>query len=69
MDRESDEVRWRISSYSAHGECVQVGETADGRIAVRNSNDPDGATVVFTRGEMRAWIRGCRDGEFDDLGS
>jgi hypothetical protein len=61
-------TRWRISSFSTHnGSCVEVGGLADGRVAVRNSNDPDGPTVLFTRAELSAWIRGCQAGEFDDL--
>jgi hypothetical protein len=44
---------------------VQTGD-AD-HVWVRNSNDPDGAAVRFTRPEIRAWIAGVLDGEFDDL--
>jgi hypothetical protein len=39
----------------------------DGRVAVRDSKDPDGAVLTFTRSEIRAWVAGARDGEFDDL--
>lgn len=61
-------VRWRISSFSqGNGSCVEVGGLADGRVAVRNSNDPSGPTVLFTRAELSAWIQGCQAGEFDDL--
>jgi len=34
---------------------------------VRDSNDPDGPTVLFTRAQLSAWIRGRQAGEFDDL--
>jgi Domain of unknown function (DUF397) len=57
---------WRKSSFSDNGACVEVAETADG-ILVRNSNHPEAGTILFTRAEMAAWIRGCRTGEFDDL--
>jgi hypothetical protein len=40
---------------------------SDGRIAVRNSNDPYGPTVLFSRAELHAWVLGCKNGEFDDL--
>lgn len=59
---------WRISSFSGNnGTCVEVADLADGRIAVRNSTDRTGPTVLFTRAEMDAWIKGCKAGEFDDL--
>jgi hypothetical protein len=43
------------------------GRLDDGRIAVRNSNHPEKGSVLFTRAEMEAWIKGVRAGEFDDL--
>ncbi|RCW39807.1 uncharacterized protein DUF397 [Halopolyspora algeriensis] len=59
---------WRKSSFSTSGgNCVEVAPLADGRIAVRNSNAPEAGTVLFTRAEMDAWIRGVKAGEFDDL--
>lgn len=59
---------WRKSSFSdQQGNCIEVAALEDGRIAVRNSNRPDEATVYFTRPEMDAWIRGVKAGEFDDL--
>ncbi|KWX02502.1 hypothetical protein TH66_12250 [Carbonactinospora thermoautotrophica] len=63
---------WRVSSFSTgggngSGTCVQVAALDDGRIAVRNSNHPDKGVVFFTRAEMAAWIKGVKNGEFDDL--
>ncbi len=63
---------WRKSSFSGSGgpgsgDCVEVTPLADGRIALRNSNHPEAGTMFFTRSEMRAWITGCKTGEFDDL--
>jgi hypothetical protein len=61
-------VAWRLSSFtSANGSCVEVAALDDGRIAVRNSNDPDAGVVFFARAEMDAWLRGVKAGEFDDL--
>jgi hypothetical protein len=60
--------RWRISSYSQNnGTCVAVADLPDGRVALCNSNHPDGPVVLFSRSEMRAWIAGVKAGEFDDL--
>lgn len=58
---------WRKSSYSSSGTCVEVAKLPDGRTAVRNSNDPDAGTAVFTPAEMDAFLKGVRAGEFDDL--
>jgi hypothetical protein len=58
---------WRKASFSGqNGSCVEVADVGD-EIAVRNSNDPDAGTIHFTRAEMKAWIQGCKAGEFDDL--
>lgn len=57
---------WRKSSFSASGECVEVADLGQA-IAVRNSNRPDAGTVLFTRAEISAWIKGVQAGEFDDL--
>ncbi|GAB3450275.1 hypothetical protein GCM10027436_46290 [Actinophytocola sediminis] len=62
-------MSWRKSSFSGDngGDCVETAPLVDGRVAVRNSNHPDAGTVLFTRAEMAAWIKGCKAGEFDDL--
>ncbi|HEY4008104.1 MAG TPA: DUF397 domain-containing protein [Pseudonocardia sp.] len=60
--------RWRTSSYSQDkGACVEMAAFPDGTIGVRDSKDPVGGTLTFTRAEMDAWLKGCKAGEFDDL--
>jgi hypothetical protein len=65
-------AEWRKSSFSGGGgngggDCVEVASLDDGSIAVRNSKRPEAGTVLFTRAEMSAWVKGCKAGEFDDL--
>lgn len=65
---DSSPTLWRTSSFSGNnGTCVEVAALPDGRIAVRNSNQPEQGIVLFTRAEMEAWIHGVKAGEFDDL--
>ena len=61
-------VQWRKSSASnPSGNCIEVAELSDGTVAVRNSRDPLGPALVYTRAEVAAFLTGVRNGEFDDL--
>ncbi|HZD00431.1 MAG TPA: DUF397 domain-containing protein [Actinomycetes bacterium] len=61
-------VRWQKSRYSnSQGTCVEMALLPGGDIAVRNSRDPDGPTLVYTQAEIHALLQGVKDGEFDDL--
>lgn len=62
----SDEITWRTSSFTDGVQCVEVAMIGE-EIAVRDTKDREGATLNFTRGEMRAFIQGVKAGEFDDL--
>jgi Domain of unknown function (DUF397) len=57
---------WVKSSYSGPtgGNCVEVAFLAGGDVAMRNSRDPEGPALIFTRAEWDAFIGGARDGEF-----
>jgi hypothetical protein len=61
----SDWVRSSISSPT--GNCVELGALANGGVAVRNSRDPRGPALVYTRAEIGAFVEGARSGEFDHL--
>jgi hypothetical protein len=55
------------SSYSnGQGDCVEVAKTPDGGRVVRDSKNPEGATLDFTPREWTAFLLGAKDGEFDD---
>ena len=65
---ELEDVRWAKSRWSnATGECVELAALPSGEIAVRNSRFPDGPALVYTPGEMAAFVAGAKDGEFDHL--
>jgi len=61
-------VAWRKSRASnPNGDCVELAGLHDGAVALRNSRDPRGPALIFTRAEIAAFLRGAKDEEFDDL--
>jgi hypothetical protein len=57
-------IKAQASTYN--GACVEVASAA-GRIAMRDSKDPNGAVLVYTNAEFGAFLDGARNGEFDGL--
>jgi hypothetical protein len=57
---------WIKSSHSGPtgGNCVEVAFLGGGEVAVRNSRHPDGASLIFSKAEWDAFLRGAKDGEF-----
>ena len=59
---------WRKSSVSnSQGACVELAKLGSGEFAVRNSRNPEGPALIYTRAEIAALIEGVKMGEFDDL--
>jgi hypothetical protein len=59
---------WQKSRRSnPSGNCVELASLPGGKIAVRNSRDPEGPALVYTVDEIAAFISGARDGDFDNL--
>ncbi|MFF4547910.1 DUF397 domain-containing protein [Streptomyces sp. NPDC001435] len=44
-----------------------IKKLADGRVAVRQSTDPDGPALVFTPREMTSFLTGVKAGDADFL--
>jgi hypothetical protein len=59
-------VQWRLAG-GGDGSGVEMAKLPDGQIAVRNSADPDGPALIYTRAEIEALIGGAQDGDFDAL--
>jgi hypothetical protein len=60
-------LNWRKARRSAgNGACVEVA-SFQGTVAVRDSKDPDGPVLRYTRAEWRAFLHCAKAGEFDDL--
>jgi hypothetical protein len=62
----SETPRWRKSTFSLEGNCVEIGELPDGRIGIRNGDLAE-ASVTFSRADIDAFFEGVKAGEFDDL--
>ncbi len=57
---------WRTSARSNNGgACVEVATGLPGLVAVRDSKDPDGPILVFTRGEWRTFTRSIKGSIYD----
>jgi hypothetical protein len=61
--------RWIKSNRSnPSGNCVEVAELEEhSLVALRNSRDPEGPALIYTRAEIEAFVRGAVDGDFDHL--
>jgi hypothetical protein len=61
-----DAAEWRKSSASGDtGQCVEVATNLPGRIAIRDSKNPQGPVLIFTPGEWKAFLQGANQGEFN----
>jgi uncharacterized protein DUF397 len=58
---------WHKSTRSGGngGDCVEVAVNLPGIVAVRDTKDRAGGTLVFTDDEWTAFLDGVRIGEFD----
>lgn len=60
-----DEVhQWRKSKRSSSGNCVEV-STGPRAILLRDSKNPDGAVLSFSRETFQDFLDGLRGAEFD----
>jgi len=57
--------RFRKSSFSGGGSCVEVRLLPDGHIAVRDSKQPSLPPNHYTPSAWTAFLEGIRTGEFD----
>jgi hypothetical protein len=63
-DSERADLVWRTSTASGGGNCVQVAFTEDSAL-VRDSQNPSGPELSFSKSEWDAFLVGARAGEFD----
>jgi hypothetical protein len=60
-------VTWRKSSYSGSngGNCVEVAIFPNPAVGVRDSKNPEGASLLFAPDEWGVFVAGIKAGEFD----
>src|SRR6266496_6207744 len=65
-ESQASRIAWRKSSRSGNNQpnCVEVAFIGD-TVLVRDSKDPDGAVLRFTRSEWDAFLGGVRNREFE----
>lgn len=57
-------IVWQKSPHSnPSGECAELAALPDGRIAMRNSRDPNGPTLLLTRDAVEDLLDSARCGE------
>ncbi|MER0244082.1 DUF397 domain-containing protein [Streptomyces sp. 796.1] len=49
------------------GSCVEAMRLSDGRIALRQSTDPDGPALIYSHTEIACFIQGAKAGDADFL--
>ena len=54
-------------SGSNGGDCLEAKKLPGGRVALRQSTDPDGPALILQANEIRAFINGAKAGLADDL--
>ena len=54
-------------SGSNGGACLEVAKLPDGRVAVRQSTDPEGPALVFSAEEIRVFVKSSKEGKADFL--
>ncbi|GIE29398.1 transcriptional regulator [Actinoplanes italicus] len=65
-DRDLIGADWRKSTRSGGGnDCVEVADNLPRIVAVRDTKNRDGGTLIFTRGQWSEFLAGVKDGEFD----
>jgi hypothetical protein len=57
-------ARWRKSTRSGTGDCVEVTDNLPGVVAVRDSKDPVGPALAFTPDAWRDFIAQVKGGTY-----
>ena len=66
MDRSTQDLTWHKSTLSGanNDNCVEVANLPGGGRAVRDSKDPNGPMLNFTRAEWQTFTDNVKNGRF-----
>ncbi|MFJ5233224.1 DUF397 domain-containing protein [Kitasatospora sp. NPDC088391] len=68
MSKATDTLTWRKSSYSGgNGACVEIAVPSASSIAVRDSKDPQGPQLRFSREAWAAFATAAGAGAFGEV--
>jgi hypothetical protein len=68
MEIDRIKARWtKATASSGNGACVEAASVKEDEILVRNSRDPEGPKLAFTKAEWVAFVAGVKAGEFDAI--
>lgn len=69
VDKRAEPVtRWRKSSHSGGAnECIEVAEVGRLVVALRDSKNPTGPCLKFSRAAWKSFCQSIKEGRFDHL--
>lgn len=59
-------VAWRVARDCDGGSCIRVAPHK-GMIVIGDTKNPDGPVLSYSHDEWLAFVKGIRQGDFDDL--
>lgn len=63
---DTETARWeRTMREDGTPAALEIGYAANGLVALRMAEDPEGDLLIYTPAEWEAFVEGVRDGEFD----
>lgn len=66
-DQSAKKMTYRTSSFCNYGECIAVGVSASGSIAIKDTKASGHKALLFTSEEWQAFVKGIKNGDFDQL--
>ena len=64
-ERSDDTDVWKKSSWSPNGDSCVEAKISGNSVQVRDSKNPSGPVLTFSRAEWSAFLRGVHCGEFE----
>jgi len=64
----SQDLNWKKSTYSDGGrQCIEVATNVSDLAPVRDSKDPNGPVLLFSRAALADFAHAAANGEFGDV--